>query len=395
MSSDPFARPSPRAALGEESRGRTTPNFDIVVVGGGVAGCAAALSLRRYSSWSVAVVERTVRADQRIGETIPAATLPLLRYLGLDDDLEAQGHLPAHVSRAAWGQAHLAWHDFTFTGRGNGWHLDRQRFDQSLAEAAECAGAMVLRGRGIRTIARIDDEWRVQTGLGTVTTRYLIDATGRASVVARRVGSRRLRLDRMVAVGARYATNSATFVEHGVLIEATEYGWWYGAPVPSNEIVVAFLSDADLPGTSVREPSRWDAEVARTRHVSALLRGASRTDSPRTWLADSSFLDRVIGDGWVAAGDAAISYDPLSSLGIGHALVSGIQCARIADEALRGGHALASGYPEDVRRHRIDYMKQRSNLYHLEGRFRAAAFWARRTGDSSVDRPTSGLARED
>jgi flavin-dependent dehydrogenase len=81
----------------------------------------------------------------------------------------------------------------------------------------------------------------------------------------------------------------------------------------------------------------------------------------------------------VVAGNAAVAFDPLSSLGIGHSIMSGIQAARIADERLRGEHALADAYHVDLAWHRERYLAQRAAIYALEKRFPQSPFWARRT----------------
>src|SRR5688572_21847771 len=110
---------------------------DVVVVGGGPGGCAAALALRGHApGLRVALAEATEYAGPRIGETLPPPAAGLLRHLGVWNAFAAQGHRPAYGTAAAWGSAQPHDNDFLFQVDGVGWHLDRAAFDSMLAAQA-------------------------------------------------------------------------------------------------------------------------------------------------------------------------------------------------------------------------------------------------------------------
>ena len=70
----------------------------IAIVGGGPAGCAAALTLRRYlPDLSITLVTKPAPSDAdapAVGETLSPGVLPLLNYLGLREQFLRLGHLP-------------------------------------------------------------------------------------------------------------------------------------------------------------------------------------------------------------------------------------------------------------------------------------------------------------
>jgi 2-polyprenyl-6-methoxyphenol hydroxylase-like FAD-dependent oxidoreductase len=121
----------------------SAPTF--VVLGGGPAGCAAALALRRSGTGTVVVVESGTYGAERIGESIPPATRRLFARLGLLEAFEREGHEPCYGSCSSWGGDVLGYNDFTVSPDGSGCHLDRRRFDAFLARCATEAG--VHRGR--------------------------------------------------------------------------------------------------------------------------------------------------------------------------------------------------------------------------------------------------------
>ena len=104
-------------------------------IGGGPAGSATALTLARAGR-TVAVVERTRYDNVRIGETLPPRASPLLATLGLPTQLQHDGHVSAPGIVTAWGNAEPRCNDFIVNPYGNGWHLDRPRFDHMLAAHA-------------------------------------------------------------------------------------------------------------------------------------------------------------------------------------------------------------------------------------------------------------------
>ena len=115
------------------------------MLGGGPAGAAAAITLARAGR-SVVVIEKSHYEQPRIGETLPPAARPLLARLAVWEPFLAAGHLPSPGVLSVWGDDELYENHFIFNPYGQGWHLDRQRFDRMLARAARHAGASAYCG---------------------------------------------------------------------------------------------------------------------------------------------------------------------------------------------------------------------------------------------------------
>ncbi|HEU0300842.1 MAG TPA: tryptophan 7-halogenase, partial [Longimicrobium sp.] len=196
---------------------------DVAVVGAGPAGCAAALTLRRYlPEMPVVLVSAPAGAGPAAGETLSPGVLPLLEYLGIRAAFLDAGHLPAGGTASAWGSPQVADRSYLFTGRGTGWHLDRARFDAWLLGQAEAAGARVVHGRAlVQKAARSQSGWALEVeGAGTVAARAVVDATGRPARFARRQGARPRRDDALVAEIRWYADDQPQQVATGALVES-------------------------------------------------------------------------------------------------------------------------------------------------------------------------------
>src|SRR6187549_1177938 len=107
-----------------------TPRFQVAVVGGGPAGAATALALRRRGVADVLLVEAGDYRGVRFGESVPPDLRLPLDALGLWTSFVAQGHEPCLGSCSVWGSAQPGYNDFLFNPHGHGWHLDRARFDR-------------------------------------------------------------------------------------------------------------------------------------------------------------------------------------------------------------------------------------------------------------------------
>jgi flavin-dependent dehydrogenase len=102
-------------------------------------------------------------------------------------------------------------------------------------------------------------------------------------------------------------------------------------------------------------------------------------NAPLTILsAGSSRLSQNAGDGWFAAGDAAISFDPLSGQGLITAMRGGQRAAQAILETMSGNKSAQSTYAEALEELARDYHIKKSRYYSAETRWPDSPFWQRR-----------------
>jgi len=351
--------------------------FDALVAGAGPAGAVAALVLARAGR-RVLLVDDVPSGRRKIGESMPGAARPLLRDLGLLDLGEKGPHLPSYGNVSSWGSDELAAIDFIRDPHGPGWHLDRARFDADLRDMARRAGAET-RAAKVRSAAVLDDGWRVHLSDGETRARWLVDATGRHAILARSLGARRQRDDSLVAVYA-WAEHADASLDSRTLVESTPDGWWYTARLPDDARVVVLHVDGERASSILHTPGAWQDLLARAGHVRKLVAGAVFEDAPQATEACGARLDAFAGERWLAVGDAALSFDPLSSQGILNALYTGMKAGEASHAALDGDLSRVEAYTARLEDIRQAYLRHHRGVYRMERRWLDRPFWARRAG---------------
>lgn len=370
--------------------------FDVAVVGAGPAGSATARGLAQRG-WRVGLIERTRFDAPRIGESLAPDIQPLIRDLGVWLDFQALSPLPSWGTRAVWG-GEPQQHSHLFSPYRCGWHVDRRAFDEMLARGAVAAGASLLDGMTVRSSVHVDGRWRLrarETGSGengsqtSVSSRVLVDATGRRASVGRWLGAQVMAFDRLVAVAAGLTGANAGEEGH-LLVEAVSDGWWYSAPLPRSgemdgaEMVAMVMTDADLCHRSrLASAGAWQASLRSAPATRTRLGRARRVSDPRVHTAHSQRLLRPPGGGtapWLAVGDAALAVDPLSGSGV----VRALRTARAAVDAVSSLLSRPAGWPDVLAAYEAERdeectlsLIERAEYYAAEDRF-DSPFWQRR-----------------
>ena len=351
--------------------------FDVVVIGAGPAGSLTAMILARQGC-RVAMFDRKRSGSFSVGETLPPQTSRLLADLGLLKRFVSQGHRRSPGIVSAWGSADPLITDYLFSANGDGWHIDRSAFNQLLREAAIGAGARLFGETPIEACVSSVRGWTVHAGGSECDCQILVDATGRHPS-SKLPHHARLVYDRLISVAGLIEANAdADHVPSDyTLIESVKDGWFYSALLPGSKYIVTFTTDADVYASG---------RAACNGYLDGQLRGAPLTraripEFPRditTFSAVTMQRKVVAKSNWIAVGDAARSYDPLSGLGVWTAMNGALKAAPVIQRMREGNAQSADTYNMKHQQAFASYREKHAAYYALEHRWPESPFWSRR-----------------
>jgi flavin-dependent dehydrogenase len=349
----------------------------VAIIGAGPAGLAVAL-LCRLAQVPTAIVSIVRPGALQLPETLPAMGRRHLETLDVWKAFNQAG-FDRHLSMSsAWGTAELTERHSIYNPWGPGWYLDRPRFDQLLLDAAIHRGASVISPARLVRVSRERELWTLYLDHPqhqVLTADFVVDASGRSSAFARHRGIRRFNLDRLISVAVQ--CTPALTQDRQALVESAPSGWWYSVP-SGRMLALAYFTDATSDPAQWRTTGSLLSLLDQTIHTKRRV-GEITSAMPHTRVASTSFLPELQGPGWLAVGDAALSYDPLASQGVLSALKSGIFAWETISSYLEGQADSAHAYEENERKSFAHFLNEWRHFYSMEGRWPSAPFWKQRT----------------
>ena len=372
------------------------PNLDadVVVVGGGPGGSTAAAMLAR-KGWRVALFEREHFPRHHVGESLLPASLPVLEELGVLPAVQAAGFLPKWGATMVWGKADEPWSWYfreTNPNNPHAYQVWRPVFDQLLLENSRACGVEVREGHQAVEVLYEDGRavgvrYRSDAGEdGAARARFVVDASGQAALLGRRLGLRRWDpFFRNLAVYG-YVTGADRLPapdETNIFIEAHPHGWSWTIPLHTGWTSVGTVLDSRYGQERLSKGELREAflrQVAEAPHTARLLRHAELVSGPQVVKDWSYTSERLVGDGYILVGDAACFVDPLFSSGVHLALMSGVLAAAYVSTALKDpGMAEAAGqvYAELYGKE-YHHFRTMAQLFYSSNRTAESYFWEAR-----------------
>jgi geranylgeranyl reductase family protein len=313
---------------------------DVVIIGAGPAGTAAAIELARAGRSAILVDRATFPRDKCCGDGLTTLALRELEALGLDPST-VPSWTPVREVRVRTPRGRVLELDLP---AGPGWYsaiARREHLDAALVARAGALGVEVLTGRAVAGLAADDDGATVTLTDGEVLRApHVVAADGMWSTTRKLLGlvepgyrGELHALRRYVRTDAEGSRRQWVWFERDLL---PGYAWSFPVPGGAN-VGVAVQRGARLDGGVLK---RTMAELLRRPAIADVLGADLDSDPVKAWPIPGRLATSALRHGPVMfVGDAARACDPLTGEGIAQALATG---------AMAGRAVVAGGAPTDV-----------------------------------------------
>jgi flavin-dependent dehydrogenase len=337
-------------------------SYDVVIVGAGPAGSAAAAILAEHGRRAL-VLEREKFPRYHIGESMVPFTYHPLERLGMIERLK-QSAFTKKFSVQFISPDGMASQPFYFFNRydretvAQTWQVLRSEFDQMLLDNAREKGAEVIEEITVKKL--LWENGRV-VGVEAVTKSgeqkqfhapFTFDATGKEAFAATRNGWReRDPYLNKIAVWTYY---EGAVRQEGIDEGATgvafvpEKGWFWWIPLHEDRLSLGVVAEGKyLSRDGVRDPQAMlEREIENNQWVKERLAPARQYGEYYITNEFTHHARYCATDGLVLLGDAYCFLDPVFSSGLLLALKSGVMAADAAHEAITDGDLSAARFTE-------------------------------------------------
>lgn len=320
--------------------------LDVIVIGGGPAGSTAATLLARQG-FSVLLLERERFPRFQIGESLLPYNNDLFERLGVTDQLANGDFVPKYGASFVTGDSKFT-SSFRFDQNledpyRSAFQVKRADFDHLLLKNAEASGVEVREETAVAAVDLADPERAViRTTAGEqLAARFVVDASGHASVVGSRVGDKSdiVSLKKIACFAHYRGVRRAEGRDGGnTVVVILQNAWFWLIPISAEVMSVGIVVDRDhMLGCGLSPEQLLEKTIAETPFVAGRMRGAERLTQVYARKDFSFRMRNVVGPNYALAGDAAGFLDPIFSTGVFMAMKSADLISEAAAVRLRSG----------------------------------------------------------
>lgn len=327
----------------------------IAIIGGGPSGCALATLLKR-KGFQVAVFYLEKRPEIIVGESLVPAIIPMLRALGVEDEVKTYSTYKPGAS--VWvSKDEEATSPFSYGG-GNlppyAYNVPRIKFDKTIFDLAVREGVTFF-----NLVAKIErvvntDELRLSDDTISSIKDYfvgqpdlIVDASGRSRTISRlldiptKTGYRK-----DVAIFA-HLSGTEKIEPYNIHLHRLEKGWNWRIPLPGRTSVGIVINPEHLKKYGSTKEEQYDNYLRSDEILQKFTANAKRETGVVQYDNYQLISQNMYGKNWVLTGDAGGFLDPIFSSGLFLAIKGAF---RLADAIEAGTESAFKKYQQEQMR---------------------------------------------
>lgn len=345
----------------------------VAIIGGGPSGCALATLLKR-KGYDVAVFYLEKRPEIIVGESLLPAIIPLLRKLGVEDEVKSYSTYKPGAS--VWvNKDEEATSPFSFGGGGlppYAYNVPRLKFDKTIFDLAIREGVTFFNhvakiektGNGDElkladeTIRFCNDYFKGQPDL-------IVDSTGRARTIARLLDIPTKEGDRKDVAIFAHLSNADKIEPYNIHLHRLQHGWTWRIPLPDRTSVGVVINPKHLSQYGSTREEQYDTLLKTDETLQKFTSNAKRETGVVQYNNYQLISQQMYGSNWLLIGDAAGFLDPIFSSGLFLAIKSSFS----AVEAIADGSDAAYKKYQKNQMHELTVWQKLVNTWYSGGLF--------------------------
>ncbi len=340
------------------------PEDYVAIIGAGPAGCTLACLLAMRGMKPI-VFDDEKRPDLLVGESLIPAAIPILRKIGIEDQIK---EISSHKPGASFFHTEGLKINFSFQERnqqepGYAYNVPRPQFDDIIKKRAQELGVQFIKSR-VKISRESDSTQNLKIDQASLDLaglsqqpRWMIDASGRARVIARALDLSSKKGPRKDAAYFAHFENfdHSDVVDGQIIISVLEKGWSWRIPI-KDKLSVGIVIDHE---TAKKLGSSPEERLLKAIQTEPLLKqhakNARQVSKVMTYTNYQITSEQCSGPNWVLLGDAYGFVDPMLSPGLFMAMES----ARLLDQSF-----FAKGIPSTSSQKQLEQYKNAVDQWH-------------------------------
>jgi flavin-dependent dehydrogenase len=296
--------------------------YDVVIVGAGPGGSMAATVLAQAGK-KVAVIEREEYPRFHIGESLLPASMPLLKETGFYKVLDSGKYIRKYGARFIDyrndDEVYFGFADGLNTEIPMAFEVPRAEYDKDILAYAQSCGADVYQPEEVVEFDVSSSGVRLQTNKNRFEAEYLMDVTGRDSMIGKRLKMRQVNADlNNVAVFAHYrGVKRREGIHEGDITVGLlpNRAWTWIIPFKGDITSVGVVASAKFAGAPDLQ-TYLKENLLKSERVRGMMENAEQVGNFHSIGNYSHTCDKFFGERWICSGDAAVFLDPIFSSGV-------------------------------------------------------------------------------